>query len=321
MVRESGRSAVARRPAPTTLEGLVVRTESGHHRVLAGEQVIVCRAPKSLLMGERTTSTAVVIGDKVRVRRLTDTTGMIEEILERRNELVRGAAGGSRYLDVIAANLDELIVVHSLREPDLNLGRLDRFLLIAEAAEIPAVVCLNKVDLARGEFDREAAIYEAAGYPVILTSATEVVGVDVLRELLIGKTTAMVGPSGVGKSSLLNDIQPGLRLRTAEISESTGKGRHTTTTAELLALTDGGWVADTPGLRELAIRDVEPEDLAWLFPEFRPLAPQCRFADCTHREEPGCAVREAVGRGEIAPERYRSYGRVYEDLAARRPWD
>jgi ribosome biogenesis GTPase len=261
-----------------------------------------------------------VIGDQVRLRRLRDGTGIIEEILERHNELVRGAAGGSRFLDVIAANLDQLVAVHSLREPDLNLARLDRFLLIAEAAEIPALVCLNKIDLARGQFAREAGIYEAAGYPVVITSAKEVEGIDALRQALTGKTSALVGPSGVGKSSLLNDIQPGLRLRTAEISEATGKGRHTTTTAELLALEGGGWVADTPGLRELAIREVEPEDLAWLFPEFRPISPSCRFADCTHREEPDCAVREAVEAGEIAPERYRSYRRVYEDLVAQRPF-
>jgi ribosome biogenesis GTPase len=282
--------------------------------------VIVCRAPKRLLAGERTATTAVVIGDRVRLRRLRDGTGIIEEILERQNELVRGAAGGGRFLDVIAANLDELVVVHSLREPDLNLARLDRFLLIAEAAEIPALICLNKIDLARGEFGRESDIYGAAGYQVIVTSATEVEGIDALRRALLGKTSALVGPSGVGKSSLLNDVQPGLRLRTAEISEATGKGRHTTTTAELLPLEGGGWVADTPGLRELAIREVEPEDLAWLFPEFRPISPGCRFGDCTHREEPGCAVREAVEERKIAPERYRSYRRVYEDLVAQRPF-
>jgi ribosome biogenesis GTPase len=149
---------------------------------------------------------------------------------------------------------------------------------------------------------------------VLVTSATDGWHIDRLRDLLVGKISALVGASGVGKSSLLNRVQPGLRLRTAEISEATGKGRHTTTTAELLPLTGGGFVADTPGLRELAIREVAPEELEWLFPEFRPLLGQCRFNDCTHREETGCAIREAVESGRIEPERYRSYRRVYEDL-------
>jgi ribosome biogenesis GTPase len=247
-----------------------------------------------------------------------DGTGVIQEVLPRENELVRGMAGGGRFLDVIAANLDLLVAVHSLKEPDINLGRLDRFVLIAEAAEIPALVVLNKVDLVTpDEAAAAAAPYRAAGYTVIVTSALQREGVNELRAAITERISVVVGPSGVGKSTLLNDLQPGLALRTGEISESTGKGRHTTTTAEMLRLTAGGWVADTPGLRELAIREVEPEDLAWLFPEFRPLAPECRFSDCSHREEAGCAVRASVEAGAIAPSRYRSYLRVYEEIADR----
>jgi ribosome biogenesis GTPase len=271
-------------------------------------------------LGERTTTTAVVIGDHVRVRLLDEqaegaATGLIEEILPRENELVRGAAGGGRYLDVIATNLDLLVAVHALREPDFNPARLDRFLLIAEAAEIPALVCLNKLDLISSEeAGLIAGVYRAAGYPVILTCAKSGSGIEELRAALTGKISALLGPSGVGKSSLLNRIQPGLRLRTAEISDATGKGRHTTTTAELLPLNGGGYVADTPGLRELAIREVEPEDVAWLFPEFRPFMVECKFSNCTHREEVGCAVTAAVRAGAIAPERYRSYRRVYDEV-------
>jgi ribosome biogenesis GTPase len=303
----------------SVLTGLVIRTESGYHRVLADGRVIVCRLPKRLLQGERTATTAVVIGDHVRVREQRPGHGIIEEVLPRDNELVRGAAGNSRFLDVIAANLDLLVVVHSLREPDINLARVDRFLLIAEAAEIPILLCLNKLDLVdRAEAETIADIYHRIGYRVILTSAPTCEGVDALRGAITENVSALVGPSGVGKSSLLNDVQPGLRLRTGEISEATGKGRHTTTTAELLPLAAGGWVADTPGLRELAIREVEPEDLAWLFPEFREPMTRCRFSNCSHREELGCAVRAAVEAGEIAPERYRSYLRVYEDLVGQR---
>lgn len=302
--------------APDT--GLVIRTESGFHRILTGDRVVVCRAPKRLLQGTRTATTAVVIGDHVRFREMSDGAGMVEEVLPRENELVRGAAGNGRYLDVIAANLDLLVVVHSLREPELNTARLDRFLLIAEAAEIPALICLNKIDLADPEEMAVASFYRRASYPVILTSATTGAGVDELREAITGRITALVGPSGVGKSSLLNDIQPGLKLRTGEISESTGKGRHTTTTAELLLLHDGGWVADTPGLRELAIREVEAEDLGWLFPEFRPYLSACRYSNCTHQEENGCAVIQALSEGIIATERYSSYRKVYLDLIEQR---
>lgn len=299
----------------SSLTGLVIRTESGFHRVLADGRVIVCRLPKRLLQGERTATTAVVIGDHVRVQEQRPGHGIIEEVLPRTNELVRGAAGNSRFVDVIAANLDLLVVVHSLREPEINLARVDRFLLIAEAAEIPVLLCLNKLDLVdRAEAEGIASVYRRVGYRVILTSASTCEGVEDLRGAITGNVSALVGPSGVGKSSLLNDIQPGLRLRTAEISEATGKGRHTTTTAELIPLAAGGWVADTPGLRELAIREVVPEELEWLFPEFRPYLGQCRFNNCTHREEIGCAIHAAVDLGEIEPERYRSYRRVYEDL-------
>jgi ribosome biogenesis GTPase len=342
----------------TSVDGLVVRTEAGHHRVLLDDRTVVCRAPKRLLTGagqDRRTTTAVVIGDRVRVRLLNDGTGLIEEILPRANELVRGAAGGSRYLDVIAANLDLLVAVHSFKEPDFNPARLDRYLVMAEAAEIQALVCLNKLDLIDAEeAGRLAEPYRAAGYPVILTCAPSCQGVDELRDAVIGKVSALVGPSGVGKSSLLNDIQPGLRLRTGHVSEATGKGRHITTTAELLALStspqwapgaetsgtprvwypptdanprsNGGWIADTPGLRELAIRDVEPEDAAWLFPEFRPYVALCRFSNCTHREEPGCAIRREVEQGSIgnpqgiAPIRYRSYLRIFTELSERRKY-
>lgn len=302
----------------TMVDGMVVRTESGFHRVLVQDRVVICRALKRLLHGARTATTAVVIGDHVRLQPRDDGTGVIQEVLPRENELVRGMAGGGHFLDVIAANLDLLVAVHSLKQPEINLGRLDRFVLIAEAAEIPALVVLNKVDLATEEEAISAAApYRAAGYRVIVTSALQRHGVDALRAALTGKISVVVGPSGVGKSTLLNDVQPGLALRTAKISEATGKGRHTTTTAELLRLSTGGWMADTPGLRELAIREVEPEDLSWLFPEFRPLVSLCRFSDCSHRDEAGCAVRASAEAGSLAPSRYRSYLRVYDEILER----
>lgn len=300
----------------TTREGLVVRTEAGYHRVLLDGRTVVCRAPKRLLARERTATTAVVIGDHVRVRLLDDGTGLIQEILPRATELVRGAPGGSRYLDVLAANLDLLVTVHSFKEPSFNPARLDRYLVMAEAAEVAVLICLNKIDLVdQKEAQMVGEPYRAIGYPVLLTCARSGEGIDELREAVRERVSALVGPSGVGKSSLLNDLQPGLQLRTAHISESTRKGRHTTTTAELLPLSIGGWIADTPGLRELAIREVEPEDVAWLFPEFRPFSTACRFSNCAHREELGCAVRSALEQGKINPLRYQSYRRIYEEVA------
>src|SRR5436305_4866239 len=197
-LKKTGQAALVSRPAPAVLEGMVVRTESGFHRVRTDDgQIIVCRAPKRLLLGERVATTAVVIGDRVRVHQSGDKIAIVDEILERRNELVRGAAGGSRYLDVIAANLDLLITVHSLAEPELVRARLDRFVLIAEAAEIPALVCLNKLDLVEQDWaEAAAAPYRAAGYPVILSSTKTGAGIGELQSALHDKLSALVGPSG-----------------------------------------------------------------------------------------------------------------------------
>lgn len=304
----------------TEAVGLVVRTESGFHRVLVDDHTVVCRAPKRLLLGERTTTTAVVIGDRVRIREFGDATGIIEAVLDRDNELVRAAAGGSRYLDVIAANLDLLVIVQAFRQPDLDLQRLDRFLILGEAAEIPMLIVFNKLDLADpAEAEQVADMYRSIGYPVLLTYARAGVGIDELRDAVTGKISAVVGPSGAGKSSLLNRLQPGLRLRTAEVSVGTGRGRHTTTTAELIPLDQGGYIADTPGLGELAIHDLEHEDVAYLFPEFRPFLSSCRFSDCTHRDEVECAVRDALAAGRLSPERYESYLQLFEEMAAQAP--
>jgi ribosome biogenesis GTPase len=301
---------------PELLTGLVTRSQSGFYTVRLGEgRTIVCTLPGRFKQGRRTVKNPVVVGDHVSFRLLGETEGVIERIADRRNELARTAAGGTGIKQVLAANLDLVIFAMALREPQLNTARLDRFLLAAEQAEIPPLICFTKLDLGtRAEAEEAAHPYQGI-YPVTLTSAATGEGVERLRALLAGKVSAIIGSSGVGKSSLLNALQPGLQLKFAAVSAITGKGRHTTTTAELIPLDVGGYLADTPGLRELAPWDLSAEELPELFPEMRPYLGACRFARCTHLHEPGCAVRRAVEEGLIDPRRYQSYVKIRtEDL-------
>ncbi len=295
-------------------QGLVVRSEGGFYTVQTATERLLCTLVKRLRRGERTATNPLAVGDRVAARATGGEQGVIEEILPRRNELARTAPGRDALKHVLVANLDQILVVSAQREPPPSLPRLDRLLLIAEQAEIPALVVASKIDL-----DDPAAAaalyapYRAAGYPVLLTSVATGEGVAAVRDVLKDRVSALIGPSGVGKSSLLNAVQPGLRLRAGEVSERTGKGRHTTTVAELLALDEGGYVADTPGLRGIEPYDLDPEMLEEYFPEMRLYLGQCRFAPCTHLHEPGCAVRAAVAAGAIAESRYASYVKLYEE--------
>jgi ribosome biogenesis GTPase len=269
---------------------------------------------KRLRRGERLSTNPLAIGDGVLVRRTTEEQGTIEKILPRRNELARAAPGRAALKHVLVANLDLLLVVSAVRDPAPNLARLDRFLVIAEQAQIPAMVIVSKIDLGDpAQAEHLYQPYRAAGYPILLTSAATGAGVDAVRAVLRDRVSAMVGPSGVGKSTLLNSVQPGLRLRAATVSERTGKGRHTTSVAELIALDAGGYVADTPGLRGIEPHDLDPEMLDHFFPEMCPCLGQCRFSPCTHLHEPGCAVRAAVATRAIPASRYDSYVKLYAE--------
>jgi ribosome biogenesis GTPase len=294
--------------------GLVVRSEGGFHTVETGTARLLCTLAKRTRRGERLATNPLAIGDEVCARDVGGGQGVIEEMLPRRSALVRTAPGRDALMHVLVANLDLLLVVFSLREPPPNLARLDRFLIIAEQAELPAIIVIAKIDLGDpAEAERLYLPYRDAGYTVLLTSAATGVGIDAVRDAIAGKISAVIGSSGVGKSTLLNAVQPGLRLRAGEVSERTGKGRHTTTVAELHALDVGGYVADTPGLRGIEPYDLDPELLEQYFPEMEPYLGHCRFSPCTHLHEPGCAVRDAVASGRIALSRYDSYVKLYDE--------
>lgn len=304
----------------TKLDGRIIKAISGFFTVQteAGEE-IVAQLPGRLKKEWQDTSLAAV-GDWVTLRLNDDGTGIIEKVAERKTVLSRSRPSPhSRSLaadreQVLVANPDQVIFVFSTQNPSPNLRKLDRFLVVAEMNQLPAVICVNKIDLTgREEADRLFQTYADIGYPVLYTSVVDKIGIDELRQYLHDKISVFTGSSGVGKSSLLNAVQPGLGLKVSEVSQATGKGKHTTRYAELFPLEDGGYVADTPGIRGLALFDVEPWELDAYFREIAPLVAQCRFSDCSHRHEPGCAVRQAVEDGRISQARYDSYLRLREE--------
>jgi ribosome biogenesis GTPase len=292
----------------------VLRARSGFYTVAVddGGGLVECRM-RGRIKRERRTSDLAVIGDRVTLSDLPDGTGMIESVAARHSRFSRRQPGprGSWREDVIVANLDLVVAVLAAAHPPPNPRLLDRLLVVAEQNEVEPLIVANKVDLATGDRARETfGPYERIGYHVCYVSARRRVGIEALRERLNGRISVVVGPSGVGKSTLLNAIQPGLRLVTAEVSEALNKGRHTTTLAELHELDGGGYVADTPGIRELGLWEVPPGELAWCFVEFRPFLGACAFNDCSHLHEPRCAIRAAVDRGEISEKRFDSYRRL-----------
>src|SRR6059058_5552113 len=258
----------------------------------------------------------VVAGDVVELELQRDGLATISCVRPRRSVLARRAAGArSPRVQPLAANVDQVVVVASARDPEPNLRMLDRFLVIAEANRLPAVIVLNKIELDPAALEPLVARYAPAGYEVLATSVTQTVGLPALRDLLRGRESVLAGQSGVGKSSLLNALYPGLDLRIGEISEKWGTGRHTTRAALLVPLAGGGYVVDTPGLREVGTWGIDPELLALCFPEFRRFLDQCRFDDCRHLAEPGCAVRQAAAHHVVEPDRLESYRRVYEEIS------
>jgi ribosome biogenesis GTPase len=296
--------SAAARPAGTVLGAV-----GGVYTVRLDDGSTIDAVLRGRLKQEQRTGDRVVAGDRVEVE-LHDGGGTIEVVHERRTELARRAPGhGGRRAKVIVANVDQVVLVFAAAEPAPRARMLDRLLVLAESNDLPGRIVLNKIDLvAPAEADAFLAPYEAAGYDTLRTSVVGNTGIDTLRVWLAGRDSVLTGPSGAGKSSLLNAAIPGIDLRVGAVSQAVRKGRHTTVSARIVPLPGGGWVADTPGLREVGLWRIDAATLGLRFPEFRPFARDCRFGTgCTHTHEPCCAVRDAVDAGSISRERWESY--------------
>jgi ribosome biogenesis GTPase len=293
------------------LRGLIIRSQSGFYTVQTAAGAFTCRLRGRLKQGKRL-GDILAVGDQVEITPLPGAEGIIESIEPRLRMLSRMApTPRGEYQQIIIANPDQAVFVFACARPELRPGMLDRFLVVAEKQKIPVLIVANKVDLVgMAQAELRFSLYAAVGYPLIYTSIRTGLGAAELKEKLTGKLSVFAGPSGAGKSSLLNSIQPGLGLAVRSVSHATEKGRHTTVVRQLFPLDCGGYVADTPGLKAMALWDILPEELDGYFPEMRRLVDGCQFSDCTHTHEPGCAVLLAVERGDIHPERYDSYLRM-----------
>lgn len=291
--------------------GLIICSQSGFFTVQTAGGALTCSLRGRLKQGKHQGDLAAV-GDRVQVSRFSDGSGRIDSIEPRRTALVRlDPRPQGVYQQVLLANLDQAVFVFACASPEPHLRMLDRFLVIAARQGIPALIVANKVDLVgEARAMQIFGVYPHIGYPLILASARDGQGVDDLRTRLQGRVSALAGPSGAGKSSLLNALQPGLGLAVREVGSLVNKGRHTTNVRQLFPLEGGGYVADLPGMRSLALWDTEPEELDAYFPEIAPLVEACQFNDCHHATEPGCAVRQGVESGRVSAARYDSYLRL-----------
>lgn len=292
------------------LPGKIIRGIAGFYYVhTAGNGIYECKA-KGVF---RKNKEKPLVGDDVLIDVLNaeEKTGNVSEILPRKNDLIRPAV----------ANVDQALVIFAANHPKPNFNLLDRFLLMMEQKEIPTVICFNKIDLVTEEEKEQLKkIYENTGHKIFFISAAKHQGIDVVKECLHGKTTTVAGPSGVGKSSLINLMQSDIKMETGSISEKIQRGKHTTRHSELITLDECSYILDTPGFSSLAVFDLEKEDIKWYYPEFEPLQDKCRFLGCNHIHEPACAVKDAVENGTISSVRYENYKLLFDECSNRKKY-
>ncbi len=315
-LREKEGKETALPDAPTGKQGIVVEVSSSLCRVELDERTLICGVRGSLSAEDTGYTNVVAVGDQVIVSQDGGDRGIVEAVLPRHSVLARPDVFHGHLRQVIVANADQLLIVAAWREPKFWPELIDRYLIAAERNGLTPVLCVNKVDLAGdlASCRREVQPYVDLGYRVLLTSALNGKGLDELESVLRGQVTVLAGMSGVGKSSLLNAVQPGLELRTGDVSDWSHTGRHTTSQVNLLKFDLGGYVVDTPGIREFGLSDLRQGDLIRYYPELAALEAGCRFADCSHTHEPGCAVKAAVRRGAVSVARYKSYQAIHATL-------
>ncbi len=298
--------------------GLVIQSTGKWYKVATDGNISDCRLRGKLRLDDKEVTNPVAVGDFVDVHYEDDKTGSITNIHQRKNYIPRQATHGRRGEQILVANIDQAWAVLSVRKPKLKTGFIDRFLVTCEAYEVNPGIIINKIDLAGKKdlnmLDDIHGLYKGLGYKIIFTSIEQPDTLVTLKQELSQKTSVFIGPSGVGKTSLLNAIDPSLNLAVGEISNYSNKGKHTTTFARLIKLKDGGYIADTPGIRELGLVNIEPYELSLFYPEMKKYRNDCKFYNCTHSHEPGCRVAEAFEEGLIHPDRYNSYLNILESL-------
>lgn len=308
------------------MKGRVTKSTGSWYRVMLdnGTQ-IMCRIAGKFKLDDKRLTNPIAVGDEVTVELENEEQGVIKGILPRRNYIVRQSPRKKHQLHFLASNMDQAILIVTILQPNLKLGFIDRFLLMAEPYNIPVTIIINKIDLygpnEMAIVEEVKHIYTSIGYQVLLTSPIAGIGISEFETLLKDKTSLISGQSGVGKSTLVNSVQSGLELLTGDISDYSGKGQHTTTFAEMFHLSFGGDIIDTPGIKTLAFSHLEVEDVAHNFREFFALSDQCKFNNCTHRNEPKCAIKDALESGSLSMSRYDNYLNVCEEIEDQNYWE